>query len=87
MTLTGGGGNGNINTGGYPLIAAGSISGSLGPRTSGTVNGFPATLGIQGNDIVLNVVPEPSTLALLGTGLLVLFGWVRMKHCSAPHNA
>ncbi len=59
MTLTGGGGNGNINTGGYPLIAAGSISGSLGPRTSGTVNGFPATLGIQGNDIVLNVVPEP----------------------------
>ncbi len=51
--------------GGYTLIDAGSISGTLGTNTSGTIDGLPVTLAVQGNELVLNVVPEPSTLALM----------------------
>ena len=43
----------------YTLIEAGSITGSLGTSVSGTVEGRSATLAIEGNDLVLNVVPEP----------------------------
>ena len=39
-----------------------------GASTSGTIDGYPATLAVQGNDLVLTVVPEPSSLALLGVG-------------------
>jgi hypothetical protein len=57
---------GGFGPGSYTLIDAGSISGSLGGNTGGTINGLPATLAIQGNDVVLTVVvPEPGTLALL----------------------
>ena len=54
----------NFAPGSYTLIGAGSISG-LGSNLSGTIDGLPASLSLQGNDLlVLNVVPEPSTLAL-----------------------
>jgi autotransporter-associated beta strand protein/uncharacterized repeat protein (TIGR03803 family) len=49
----------------YDLIVAGSISGSLGVSTSGTIGSYAATLAVQGNDLVLNVVPESSTAMLL----------------------
>ena len=62
--------------GSYYLIDAGSISGSLGPSTSGSIDGFSATLAVQGNDLVLNVIPEPSTLALLAAGAVGLAGYV-----------
>jgi len=68
----------------YMLIDAGSISGSLGNDLSGTVNGLPATLAVQGNDLVLNVVPEPSTLALLGAGILGLLGYGRLRLTREP---
>jgi uncharacterized protein (TIGR03790 family) len=55
----------------YTLIAAGSISGSLGTSTSGTVDGYRATLAVQGDNLVL-IVPEPSTFALLGAAALGL---------------
>ncbi len=58
----------------YTLIDALSISGSLGPISSGMVGGYPANLGIQGNDLVLNVVPEPGTIALLVIGACALWG-------------
>lgn len=63
--LTGfGGGN-------YVLFQTpGTILGSLG-TTTGTVNGFNTTLSISGNNLVMNVVPEPSSLALLGGTLLL----------------
>jgi len=63
----------NFGPGTYPLIAFGSLGGTgLGSNISGTVDGYPANLAIQGNDLMLNVVPEPSTLALLGSALLGL---------------
>ena len=52
----------NFGPGSYDLIQAGFLSGSLGSNTSGTIDGLLATLAVQGNDLVLNVVPEPSTL-------------------------
>ena len=68
----------------YMLIDAQSISGSLGPGTSGTLDGLPANITIRGDDVVLNVVPEPSTLALLGGGAVGILGWrwrrLRRKH-------
>ena len=39
----------------YTLIDAGSISGSLGANTSGMIDGDPATLAVQGNNLVLKV--------------------------------
>jgi autotransporter-associated beta strand protein len=58
----------------YTLIDAGSISGTLGPDTSGTIDGLPASLAVQGDDLVLNVVPEPGTLSLLGAATLAVIG-------------
>jgi len=60
--------------GAYTLIDAGLISGSLGSGTSGVVNGLPASLAIQGNDLVLNVVPEPSSLLLLTAAAVLILG-------------
>jgi fibronectin-binding autotransporter adhesin len=55
--------------GSYTLIDAASISGDLGLGTSGTIAGLPATLAIEGNNLVLDVVPEPSAFALLAAAL------------------
>jgi autotransporter-associated beta strand protein len=66
----------NFGPGSYPLIAFGSSSGSLGANTSGSVDGYPATLAVQGNELLLNVmVPEPSTAALFGAGAIGLLGY------------
>ena len=58
----------------YDLIAFGSSSGNLGTTTSGTIDGLPATLSLQSNELVLTVVPEPGTLALLGIATAGLIG-------------
>ena len=59
----------------YDLIAFASSSGSLGTNRSGTIDGLQATLAVQGNDLVLNVTPEPSTFVLLYVGAIGLAGW------------
>ena len=63
----------------YTLVNAQSISG-LGSNLGGSIDGLPATLSVQGSgnsqDLVLNVTPEPSTLALLAAAATGLAGYV-----------
>jgi autotransporter-associated beta strand protein len=61
-----------FNDGTYTLIDASSINGGLGSNLTGTINGHVASLAIQGNDLVLNVVPEPGTIALLAAGIVAI---------------
>ena len=50
----------------YTLINADLITGLA--STSGSIDGYPATLAVQGSDLTLTVVPEPSTLRCWGPG-------------------
>lgn len=56
----------------YVLFDGSVITGTLSANVTGSVGGFDATLEINGNDVVLTVVPEPGAFALLlgGLGLL-----------------
>ena len=65
----------NFGQGTFDLIAFTSRSGSLGQNTSGTIDALPASIAVRGDELVLNVVPEPSTATLLGAGVLGLIGW------------
>jgi hypothetical protein len=56
----------------YTLIDAGTISGLLGSNLSGNIGSYTASLAVSGNDLVLNVVPEPSGLAMLIAAVLGL---------------
>ncbi len=54
-----------------------SILGTLGTTLTGTISGFESTLSLSldGTDLVLSVIPEPSTSALLmaGAGVFLYF--------------
>ena len=65
----------NFGPGNYDLIEFASSTGTLGTITSGTIDGLPATLSLQRNDLVLTVMPEPSTATLLGVCAVGLMGW------------
>ncbi len=72
--------------GSYTLIDAGSVSGVLGSNLSGTIGSYPATLAVKGSDLVLNIVPEPSTAALFGAGVLGLMGWAWRRRLRRVKN-
>ncbi len=67
----------NFAPGTYELITSGAplLSGVLDGNNSGTIDGLPATLSLQSNDLVLTVVPEASTATLLGACVVGLMGW------------
>ena len=71
-----------FNEGVYTLIDAGTISGTgLGSNRTGLINGLGATLSVSGNDLILTVIPEPGTVALLFSALLgmIAYAWRKRK--------
>jgi autotransporter-associated beta strand protein len=72
----------NFTPGTYSLITARSIQGSLGSSVSGTVNGFGASISTSGGNLLLTVVPEPSSVVLVGIAIIGSFAyaWRRKKH-------
>ena len=67
---------GGFGLGTYMLIDTSSVPiGSLGTSNSGTIDGLPAYIAVQGDDVVLNVVPEPGTLVLLGAAAMSLLSY------------
>ncbi len=63
-----------FGTGIYTLFSSSSLIGSLdASNLTGLIGGYDASLSISGNDVLLNVIPEANTSALLllaGLGLL-----------------
>jgi len=54
----------------YTLFSSTGITGSLdGSDLTGTIGGLSSTLSISGNNVLLTVVPEPSTAGLILLGL------------------
>lgn len=71
---------GGFGAGDYTLLEGWNVlTGSLGV-TDGTIDGTDASLAIQGNSLVLTVVPEPSTYAaLFAVAALGMAIWRRRK--------
>lgn len=64
-----------FGVGTYTLFATPDLNGSLAAPEflSGMINGFDSTLSIMGNDLVLSVIPEPSTALLFFAAGVVFF--------------
>ncbi len=66
----------------YTLFDNTVLSGTLAAiNLTGDIGGFSSTLALSGNDIVLNVVPEPSTFAMFlgGFGILLVLQRARRR--------
>ena len=78
----------SFQQGTYYLIETKSLTdGSLGTSTSGPVGNYTGMLAVSGNNLVLTVVPEPGTPALLGVGAVGLLGYrarLRRRRAARP---
>lgn len=63
----------------YTLFASPDLIGSLSTATSGWIGGFYGTLEIDGQDLLLTVIPEPGTALLVLGGLLGLITALRRR--------
>jgi autotransporter-associated beta strand protein len=70
---------GGFGPGTYVLIDATTIQGELDANCTGSIGGLPASLAISGSDLVLTVVPEPSTIVLLGAVIAGGLGYGRRR--------
>jgi PEP-CTERM motif len=61
-----------FDDGTYTLFTATSLVGSLGSNLSGPIGLCTGTLSINGNSLILTVVPEPASGALFALGLSTL---------------
>ena len=61
-----------FGVGTYTLFQTAAITNSLGANLTGTIGGLGSTLSVSGNDVLLTVVPEPTTWALLAFGLCTM---------------
>ncbi len=62
-----------FGAGSYTLFSTTqTINGTLGLNVTGTISGLNANIAISGNNLVLNVVPEPATYGLVAAGLMAL---------------
>ena len=59
---------GGFGAGTYTLFQSVSTTGSLGSNLTGVVGGLDGTISLDGNNVVLTVVPEPASLLLLAAG-------------------
>lgn len=73
-----------FGAGDYTLLDGwAGISGGLGLETEGFIEGMAASLAIDGNSLVLTVVPEPAHVASL-MGLLVMLLALRARASISP---
>lgn len=73
-----------FGAGAYVLFQSTGITGSLDlGNLTGIIDGWESNLSINGNDIYLNVVPEPSTAVLFGLGISALLFYARRRRKSA----
>ncbi len=56
-----------------------AITGSLGANFIGNINGLAANIAISGDDVVLQVVPEPNALTMLAGSLGLALGLQRFR--------
>ena len=56
-----------------------AITGSLGANFIGSINGIASNLAISGDDVVLQVVPEPNALSMLAGSLGLALGLQRFR--------
>lgn len=64
-----------FGAGTYTLFSdADNLLGFLGGTVSGAIGGFYGSLELNGNDLLLNVIPEPGTMAFIGLTALLLGG-------------
>lgn len=69
--------------GSYTLFESSNLLGSLSGNIAGMVGGHPGSLSLQGNNLFLTVVPEPSGAALALVGLMLATAWRGRKKRSA----
>lgn len=78
-----------FGAGHYTLISLldGEIIGNLGPGLVGEINGLQATLSLDTAGIHLTVIPEPGSVSLGLSGVLLLLGWWRLRSSGRRINA